>query len=66
MKHIVIYRPHGKLNIETKFYGPFDDYDAAYDFLCTLPAIGYQFTQEEIDNPGCKYTAQLEEPGDRT
>ena len=24
MKHIVIYRPHGKLIMETKYYGPFE------------------------------------------
>lgn len=34
----------------------------ADDFLCTLPAIGYQFTQEEIDHPGCKHTQPLTEP----
>ena len=49
MKHIVIYRPHGKLIMETKYYGPFESWEDADDFLGTLPAIGYQFTQEEID-----------------
>ena len=62
MKHIVIYRPHGKLIMETKYYGPFESWEDADDFLCTLPAIGYQFTQEEIDHPGCKYTQPLASP----
>lgn len=64
MKHIVIYRAHGQLAIETKHYGPFDDHDDAYDFLCTLPAVGIALTDEEKDNPGCKYTAQLFSPED--
>jgi len=66
MKHIVIYRPHGKPQMETKYYGPFEDYIEADDFLCTLPAIGYQFTQEEHDHPGCKYVQELASPDDRT
>lgn len=62
MKHIVIYRPHGRLNIETKYYGPFDDFDTAYDYLCSLPALGYQFTQADHDHPGVKFVQGLEEP----
>lgn len=38
--YIVIYHEHNKLNLDTKYYGPFEDEGAAYDFLCTLPALG--------------------------
>lgn len=56
---IVIYREHGQLNLYTKFFGPFKDEDEAYEFLCTLPAIGHQ-TEEHEGRSGCKYTAPLE------
>ena len=67
--HIVIYRPHGKLNHETKYYGPYPDYLDAEDALGLLPPIGYQITEEEQEYPGCKYIVELvpQVPGhDRT
>lgn len=63
--HIVIYRPHGKLQLDTVYYGPFNSFDEAYEFLCSLPALGYQITQEEQDRSGCKYLAKLVSPDDR-
>lgn len=59
---IVIYRPHGKLNIETQYHGPFTRWEYADDFLCTLPAIGIAFTQKEQDHPGVKYIQELVAP----
>ena len=53
--YIVIYRPHGKLQLETKYYGPVPEYGMAEDIVGLLPPIGIAFTQEEHDNPGCKY-----------
>jgi len=35
--HIVSYRPAGALHIDTQYYGPFDTYADADDFLCALP-----------------------------
>ena len=61
---IVVYRPHNALNIETQFYGPFVGHDAAYDFLCTLPALGWHQVDADtaVDNPGVKYCQELESP----
>lgn len=56
---IVIYRPHGVLHIETKHFGPFTTHEAAYDYLCSLPAIGQA---EDGEEDGCKYTEELENP----
>lgn len=54
--HIVIYREHGKLNCETAYVGPFADAETAYEFACSLPALGIC---PEGENPGVKYTQQL-------
>ncbi len=59
--YILIYRPHGKLILETEYFGPFKEYMDAEDALGLLPPIGYQFTQREHDHPGCKYIQQLKE-----
>ena len=58
--HIVIYRPHNQLHCDTKFYGPFPSFGAAYDFLCTLPALGTYRPDGTINQPGVKYTQELE------
>lgn len=54
---IIIYRPHGKLMCETQYYGPYEDFDAAYDALDTLPAIG--INTDEPDYPGVKHIEGL-------
>jgi len=60
-QHIVVYRKHGDLQIETKFYGPFANHDEAYDFLCGLPAIGHYDDDLHAGMHGCKYTKALED-----
>ena len=57
--HIVVYRKHGDLQCETKFYGPFSNHDEAYDFLCTLPAVGAYADDLHAGQSGCKYTQAL-------
>lgn len=48
---IIIYRPSGALECETAFIGPFLSFEAAYNRLCELPAIG--------GGDGVKYIAEL-------
>ena len=62
LPHIVVYRANGEMNIETKFYGPFADHDEAYEFLCTLPAVGIYNEEEHEGQHGCKYTQVLIAP----
>lgn len=57
--HIVVYRANGEMQCETKFYGPFVNHDEAYDFLCTLPAVGIYNDEEHEGQHGCKYTQAL-------
>jgi len=57
--HIVIYREHGKLMCETACIGPFDDFGDAYEYLCTLPALG---TCPEGENAGVKFVQELVAP----
>lgn len=52
---IVIFRKHGELNMETKYYGPMSFCDA-YEFSCTLPALDFC---PAGDNPGVKWIEQL-------
>lgn len=61
---IVVYRPHNMLNIDTKFYGPFDSHESAYGFLCEIPALGtYEYGEEtDVPNPGVKYIQTLNRP----
>lgn len=59
LPHIVVYRKHGDLHLETKFYGPFANHDDAYDFCCTLPAIGHYDDDLHAGQYGCKYTQVL-------
>lgn len=56
MQYLVIYRAHGQLNTETKYYGPFNSFDDAYEYLCTLPAIGTNHTEGEN---GVKYVQEI-------
>ncbi len=53
---IVIYRQHGQLNYETKYYGPYPSHDEAYEILYTLPALGHA---GDLDS-GVKYIQELE------
>lgn len=62
MKLIVIYRPHNELNINTRYYGPFDSWCEAEDHLATLPALGIHKPAEDLDNPGCKFIQELTAP----
>ena len=54
--YIVIYRAHGQLNCETKYYGPFISHEAAYEKLCSLPALGLA---GDLDS-GEKHVQELE------
>lgn len=56
---IVIYRPHNELHCDTQHYGPFDSWGAAYDKLCSLPAIGSFDESHIIANTGVKYVEEL-------
>lgn len=60
--YIVIYRPHNELNLNTQYFGPFTSDEDAYDFLCTLPALGIHQPSTNMDNPGVKYTQRLVSP----
>ena len=51
----VMHRPHGRLNIETHFYGPFDSFDEAYDAMDSIPALGFA-----VELPGVKWIVPLE------
>ncbi|WP_291841187.1 hypothetical protein [Brevundimonas sp.] len=51
----VMHRPHGRLNIETRFYGPFDSFDEAYDAMASIPALGFA-----AELPGVKWIVPLE------
>lgn len=57
---IVVYRPHNTLHCETKYFGPFQSHDDAYDYLCKLPAIGAHFPPENgCGNSGVKTIESL-------
>lgn len=56
-QYIVIYRKHGELNIDTKYYGPFNSHEDAYEYLCLLPALG--MFKERGAEAGCKYVQEL-------
>jgi hypothetical protein len=56
---IIIYRPHGRLTLETAYIGPFDDYHAAYEALGQLPALGPDLSDSQ---PGEKWIAPLRAP----
>jgi hypothetical protein len=52
-KFIVVYLPKDALRIETKYFGPFDDFIEAENFLGTLPAAIYC---------DCKFIEELSPP----
>lgn len=54
---IVIYRKTGELNLDTKHYGPFTDFDLAYEFLCELPNCSNE--NPVCDSTGVKYVQEL-------
>ncbi len=62
-KFIVVYRPHGRLLIETEYFGPFDAWIDADDFLCALPALGlYDAEGDVLGTKGVKYIAPVKPP----
>lgn len=62
-RYLVIYRPHNKFNFETKYFGPFDDHDTAYEYLGSLPAIGeYMQSDEGVISVGCKHIEEITAP----
>lgn len=58
-KHIVIFREHGRLHMETQYIGPFDTFEDAYEYLCQLPALGIEKHGETV---GCKFIHELQKP----
>jgi len=54
---IVIYRPHGELECDTKYYGSFATFNEACDFLEALPALGSKGSFNEL--PGVKFVQEL-------
>jgi hypothetical protein len=54
---IVIYRPHGELECDTKYYGAFDTFNAACGFLESLPALGSKGCFSEL--AGVKFVQEL-------
>lgn len=57
---VVIFRRHGELNCDTRYIGPFANFDAAYEHLCSLPALGATQTHEEHLRPGVKHIVKVE------
>lgn len=57
--HMVIFRLHGQLNLETAYIGPFADFGSAYEYLCELPALGIC---PEGQNAGVKFVQELQAP----
>lgn len=53
--HIVVYRPHGRLNIETEFFGPYT-FEDAETVLSNLGPLG---PWPEREGAGVKYIADL-------
>lgn len=60
-QYIVVYRPHGILRYDTKFYGAFNSYLEAEDFLEALPALGV-YDGSGIGGEGVKYIQELTAP----
>lgn len=62
LPHIVSYRANGWLHCQTQYYGPFANHDDAYEFLCTLPAVGLYDDQLHEGQHGHKFTQALFSP----
>ncbi len=58
--YIVIYRPHGKLNFETTYFGPFETHVDAYNFLEKLPALGANIESISGLSNGVKFIQKLD------
>jgi hypothetical protein len=52
-KYLVIYQPKGALRCETKYFGPFNNFGNAYNYLAQLPAA--------IDCE-CKFVQEIDAP----
>lgn len=57
--HMVVFRLHGKLNMETAYIGPFAEFEDAYEYLCELPALGIC---PDGENAGVKFVQELQKP----
>lgn len=57
--YTVIYRPANALQIETRYYGPFVNYEEAETFLCELPLVADLRFE---GNSGVKFIQSLEIP----
>jgi hypothetical protein len=55
---VVVYRGHNQLLLDTRFVGPFTDWEEAYERLSELPALGINTTR---GMSGVKYIAPLEQ-----
>ncbi|MBY5581870.1 hypothetical protein [Rhizobium leguminosarum] len=57
---IVIYRQHNMMHLDTEYHGPFTTWGDAYDFLGSLPALGF-FEPEDAENSlsGVKFIQEL-------
>lgn len=64
MKYIIIYRQSNKMNLDTKFFGPYDSFDEAYDEMCKLPPCGSVDIECTTPNPGVKYVEPVYESVD--
>lgn len=63
---IHIYRPHNTPQMDTQFTGPFDTQEEAYDYHCSLPALGiYIEATEGFVGEGIKTFTKLVSPNDR-
>ncbi len=55
---VIVFREHDQMMLDTRFIGPFEDWEDAYDGLEELPALGVNTTG---GLSGVKYIANLEE-----
>lgn len=63
--YIHIYRPHNTLKLETKYVGPFATFDEAYEYHCSLPALGIYIEADEGPiGEGVKNFVELVSPDD--
>lgn len=58
---VIVFKQHGTLNIETRYFGPYTDYTAAEDALCdgTVPLLYGQGGREWPANKPDEYSATM-------
>lgn len=59
---IVVYREHNKMHLDTQYHGPFGDWGDAYEYICTLPALGIFEPECEDSLRGVKWVQELMQP----